>query len=126
MLLSSSRPSKVIAKAFSAGFHRVTHRALPRPVGSSERVSEVLIGNDRPSGLDSLGGAWRTGAESAPETCAAGGRGPFRAALSHSAASGTEGQSAVPVLVGKVGGRSFVNAESSLAEHIGVRVKSPA
>ncbi|WP_354002510.1 helix-turn-helix domain-containing protein [Agromyces larvae] len=33
------RPSKVIANAFSAGFHLVTQRARPRPVGSSERVT---------------------------------------------------------------------------------------
>jgi hypothetical protein len=32
------RPSKVIANAFKAGFHRVAHRARPLPVGSRERV----------------------------------------------------------------------------------------
>ena len=35
-------------------------------------------------------------------------------------------QSAVPDVTGKVGGRSLDNAESSLAVHIGLRVKSPA
>ena len=29
------RPSKVIAKAFNAGFQRTAHFARPRPVGSS-------------------------------------------------------------------------------------------
>ena len=33
------RPSKVMAKALSAAFHRMTHRARPVPVGSSERVT---------------------------------------------------------------------------------------
>ena len=33
------RPSKVIANAFSAGFHLITHRALPLPVGSSDLVT---------------------------------------------------------------------------------------
>ena len=33
------RPVKVIANAFSAGFHLIAHRALPRPLGSSERVT---------------------------------------------------------------------------------------
>ena len=33
------RPSKAIANALSAGFHLVAQRALPRPVGSSERVT---------------------------------------------------------------------------------------
>lgn len=33
------RPSKVMANALSAAFHRITHRALPRPVGSRERVT---------------------------------------------------------------------------------------
>lgn len=33
------RPSKVIANAFSAAFHLMTQRALPRPVGSSDRVT---------------------------------------------------------------------------------------
>lgn len=33
-------PSNVIAKAFSAGFHLVAHRALPFPVGSSARVAK--------------------------------------------------------------------------------------
>jgi hypothetical protein len=32
------RPLKVIANALSAGFHLIAHRALPRPVGSSDRV----------------------------------------------------------------------------------------
>ena len=31
------RPSKVMANAFKAGFHRVTHRAPPFPVGSRDR-----------------------------------------------------------------------------------------
>ena len=34
------RPSKVIATALSAGFHLVTQRARPRPVGSSEWVTK--------------------------------------------------------------------------------------
>jgi hypothetical protein len=34
------RPSKVMAKALSAAFHRMTHRARPVPVGSSERVTK--------------------------------------------------------------------------------------
>lgn len=34
------RPSKVMAKAFKAAFHRMTHRALPCPVGSSDRVTK--------------------------------------------------------------------------------------
>lgn len=33
------RPSKVMANALSAAFHRMTHRALPRPVGSSDLVT---------------------------------------------------------------------------------------
>ena len=33
------RPSKVMANALSAAFHRMTHRALPRPVGSRERAT---------------------------------------------------------------------------------------
>lgn len=33
------RPSKVIANAFSAASHRVTHRAPRRPVGTSVRVT---------------------------------------------------------------------------------------
>jgi len=33
------RPSKVIANAFSAGFHLIARRALPFPVGSSARVA---------------------------------------------------------------------------------------
>jgi hypothetical protein len=37
-----------------------------------------------------------------------------------------QGQSAFPDLVGKIGDRSFANAESSLGVHIGLRVKSPA
>ena len=36
------------------------------------------------------------------------------------------GQSTLPDALGKVGGRSLASAESSLAEHIGLRVKSPA
>jgi hypothetical protein len=32
------RPGNVIANAFRAGFHLVAHRALPSPVGSSDRV----------------------------------------------------------------------------------------
>ena len=32
------RPGNVIANAFRAGFHLVAHRALPLPVGSSDRV----------------------------------------------------------------------------------------
>lgn len=35
----SSRPAKVIANAFKAGFHRTIQRARPPPVGSSERVT---------------------------------------------------------------------------------------
>jgi hypothetical protein len=34
---------KVIANAFSAGFDLIAHRALPRPVGSSERVTRKPI-----------------------------------------------------------------------------------
>jgi hypothetical protein len=33
------RPSKVIAKAFKAPFHRDVHRARPLPVGSRARVA---------------------------------------------------------------------------------------
>ena len=33
------RPSKVIANALSAGFHLIAHRALPVPLGSSDRVA---------------------------------------------------------------------------------------
>ena len=33
------RPLKVIANALSAGFHLIAHRALPRPVGSRDRVT---------------------------------------------------------------------------------------
>jgi hypothetical protein len=33
------RPLKVIANAFSAGFHLIAHRALPRPAGSRDRVT---------------------------------------------------------------------------------------
>jgi hypothetical protein len=32
-------PSKVMAKALSAAFHRMTHRARRVPVGSSDRVT---------------------------------------------------------------------------------------
>ena len=35
----SNRPAKVIANAFSAGFHLITQRARPPPVGSSDRVT---------------------------------------------------------------------------------------
>jgi len=38
-LLGTMRPAKVIAKAFSAGFHRIAHRVRPFPVGSSKRVT---------------------------------------------------------------------------------------
>ena len=31
--------SKVIAKAFNAGFHRIAQRVRPRPVGSRDRVT---------------------------------------------------------------------------------------
>ncbi len=43
LLLGTVRPSKVIAKALSAGLHRVTQRARPRPVGSSARVTNSGI-----------------------------------------------------------------------------------
>ena len=33
------RPSNVTANALRAGFHLVAHRALPLPVGSSDRVA---------------------------------------------------------------------------------------
>jgi hypothetical protein len=33
---AGQRSAKVIAKALSAGFHRIVHRALPRPVGSTD------------------------------------------------------------------------------------------
>ena len=36
----SSRPAKVIANAFKAGFHRTIQRARPPPVGSSDRVTK--------------------------------------------------------------------------------------
>ena len=39
VVVGSIRPSKVTANAFNAGFQRMTHRALPRPVGSSDRVA---------------------------------------------------------------------------------------
>lgn len=35
----SNRPAKVIANALRAGFHLITQRALPPPVGSSDRVT---------------------------------------------------------------------------------------
>ena len=35
----SARPSKVMANAFSAGFHRFIHRFLAVPVGSRERAT---------------------------------------------------------------------------------------
>jgi len=38
----------------------------------------------------------------------------------------TTAQSVFPDVIGKVGGRSLASAESSLAVHIGLRVKSPA
>ena len=37
------RSAKVIAKAFRAGFHRVTHRACPSPLGSRERVTRYSV-----------------------------------------------------------------------------------
>ncbi|KFI76686.1 hypothetical protein BMON_0822 [Bifidobacterium mongoliense DSM 21395] len=37
-LPSGQRSAKVMANAFNAGFHRVTHRTWPLPVGSSERT----------------------------------------------------------------------------------------
>ena len=36
---AGNRSLKVIAKALSAGFHRMVHRARPVPVGSSDRVT---------------------------------------------------------------------------------------
>jgi hypothetical protein len=36
--LVGMRPSNATANALRAGFHRVAHRALPLPVGSSDRV----------------------------------------------------------------------------------------
>ena len=39
LLLGVIRPSKVIAKALSASFHLMVHRALPLPVGSSDLVA---------------------------------------------------------------------------------------
>jgi hypothetical protein len=55
------RSAKVMAKALSAGFHRVTHRACPRPLGSSDRTTRysVLSG-----GL--LGGEVALGVHGAP------------------------------------------------------------
>jgi hypothetical protein len=54
----SSRPAKVIANAFKAGFHRIIQRARPPPVGSSDRVTrykhfsaEASVG-EVASGLD--------------------------------------------------------------------------
>ena len=35
-MVLSNRPAKVIANAFSAGFHLMTQRARPPPVGSRE------------------------------------------------------------------------------------------
>ena len=37
------RSSKVTAKALRAGFQRVIHRACPRPLGSSERVTRYSV-----------------------------------------------------------------------------------
>jgi hypothetical protein len=34
-----NRSPKVTANAFRAGFHRMAHRVLPVPVGSSDRVT---------------------------------------------------------------------------------------
>ena len=39
LLLGVMRPSKVTAKALSAGFHLIVHRALPLPVWSSDLVA---------------------------------------------------------------------------------------
>jgi hypothetical protein len=39
-MLGVMRPSKVMAKAFSAGFQRIIQRALPRPVGTRDRVTK--------------------------------------------------------------------------------------
>ena len=39
VVLGVSRPSNAMSKAFRAAFHRITHRALPRPVGSRDRVT---------------------------------------------------------------------------------------
>lgn len=36
---ASKRPGKVMANAFSAGFHRFIHRFLAVPVGSRERAT---------------------------------------------------------------------------------------
>jgi hypothetical protein len=54
----SSRPAKVIANAFGAGFHRMAQCARPPPVGSSDRVTRYrhfqrrgLVG-EVASGLD--------------------------------------------------------------------------
>ncbi len=39
VVVGVSRPSKAMSKALRAAFHRITHRALPRPVGSRDRVT---------------------------------------------------------------------------------------
>jgi len=39
VVLGVRRPAKVIENAFNAGFQRIAHRALPCPVGSSDRVT---------------------------------------------------------------------------------------
>ncbi|HEX8863834.1 MAG TPA: hypothetical protein VGC06_32980, partial [Actinomycetes bacterium] len=39
VVLGVMRPSKVMTKAFSAGFHRIIQRFRPLPVGSSDRVT---------------------------------------------------------------------------------------
>ncbi len=37
------RSAKVMAKAFKAGFHLVTHRACPRPLGSRDRTTRYRV-----------------------------------------------------------------------------------
>lgn len=48
-----NRSPKVIEKALIAGFHRIIHRALPRPVGSSDLVTRY-----RHSGAAASLGKW--------------------------------------------------------------------
>ena len=51
MVLGAGRPSKVIAKAFSVGFHRIALRALALPVvqvsGGEVNALEVGLFGDR-------------------------------------------------------------------------------
>lgn len=49
----------MIEKAFRTGFHRIADPALPRPVGSSDRITKYRHLNAASS--DSAGELWRLG-----------------------------------------------------------------